>query len=79
MAANGSSGMSEEQRQLMLGNLLAYEDMEQLVFAFEDLLKKHGLQVANGSDLERTCLAVVDILAKKHQPALLNPMQDMRR
>ncbi len=71
--------MAEEQRQLMLGNLLPYKDMERLVFAFEGVLKEHGLQVASGSDLERTCLAVVDFLIKQQQPALLHPIEDIRR
>ena len=63
----------------MLGNLLPYEAMEKLVFAFEEVLKQHGIQIASGSNLERTCLAVLDILAKKRLPNLHRPMTDIRK
>lgn len=70
--------MSEKRRPLILANLLPYREMEQLVFAFEAVLRRHGVQIKSGSDLERICLAVVEVLAKKQDPALQHPLEDIR-
>lgn len=70
--------MSKYHRALMLGNLLPYESMQDLVFEFERLLRQYDVEIQSDSDLERVCLAIMDILAKKKHPELLHPLEDVR-
>lgn len=61
------------------GKLASFEEMQRLVYDFEDVLKKAQIAVAPGSDLEWICLNVFAILAKMKNPTLMNPLEDIRR
>ncbi|MCX6995799.1 MAG: hypothetical protein NTV49_01620 [Kiritimatiellaeota bacterium] len=63
---------------LMLGQLASFTDLEVLAFDFERVLKKHGVKISNGTELESAVLAVIDLLGKGLYPGLRDPLQDIR-
>lgn len=57
----------------------SFESIQNLVCDFEALLKAHDINIANGSDLERVCLNVYDLVEKWKNPLLRDPKIDIRR
>ena len=55
-----------------------FEDVEKLLFDFEETLKKHDVKIQPGSNLDTVCLAVLDLLHKKNTPQLVDPKRDLR-
>ena len=60
------------------GQVVSYEELQVLVEKFERILKRHGVAIQPGSDLEAACLSVVEVLAKNRQPELRNDREDVR-
>jgi len=61
------------------GYFYSYEEASKRVERFEKLLDSHGIKLQNGSDLERICLNVIDMLERHIRPQLPNPKDDFRR
>ncbi|MBA7654149.1 hypothetical protein ES703_62024 [subsurface metagenome] len=70
--------MQNNDKKLMLGNIVSFAQLESLVFEFENVLREYNITITSGSDLERVCLSVIDVLGKKKQPHLMNPLEDIR-
>src|SRR5947209_2450733 len=49
-----------------------------LVFAFEKPLNHHGLTIKTGSELERACCCVLEVLGKHEHKSIRNPQEDVR-
>ena len=67
------------QNTLKLGDICPFEQLEKRVFCFEAILKEHNVPIKKGSDLEKICLSIIDILGKKQCPDLMDPLQDIRK
>jgi hypothetical protein len=60
------------------GHFYSYEQASQRIEQFERLLNQHGIKIQNGSDLERICLNVFDMLERHQRPELPNPLDEFR-
>jgi hypothetical protein len=62
----------------MNADMYSFADAEAQVKEFEGFLVARGIRVENGSDLERLCLNVFDVLHKHQVPAHQNAQADVR-
>lgn len=56
----------------------SYQEASLMVEQFERILNSVGIKIETGSDLERICLNVVDMLERHIKPELPNPIDDFR-
>lgn len=62
----------------MNNSLYSYETAGQRVEQFEKILNSVGITITGGSDLERVCLNVIDMLERHKRPELPNPNDEFR-
>src|SRR6266700_6802575 len=60
------------------GQVASFAELERLVESFEQVLKREGIPIRTGSDLEAACLSVLEVLGKHRNPDLRNPHEDIR-
>jgi hypothetical protein len=60
------------------GNVASLDALQQLVFAFEEILKRHNLPIQPGSELEAACCSILEVLAKNQNTSIRNPQEDVR-
>lgn len=60
------------------GQVASYAEFEKLVFAFEAVLRRFGIPIQSGSELEAACFSVLDVLGKNQNPHICNPQEDIR-
>lgn len=61
------------------GQVASFKDLQQLVFDFEQVLKSFGVPIKNGSELEKACFAVLDLLGKSQDVNIRNHREDIRQ
>jgi hypothetical protein len=61
------------------GQVAKFEELESLVFAFEEVLKRHGIPIKSGSELEGACCSVLEVLGKNQNKGIRQPREDVRR
>ena len=57
----------------------SFEGLKQLVFAFEEVLKRFGIPIQSGSELEGACCSVLEVLGKNQNTQILDAQEDIRR
>src|ERR1017187_10817372 len=62
----------------MDGQVASFREVEDLVFKFETVLRKHGIVIQPNSQLDTACLAVIDSVFKHEQPETREEMTDIR-
>jgi hypothetical protein len=67
MASNGQAGQGA-----------SYEQLEQLVYAFEEVLKRFGIPIQPGSELQKAYCAVLDMMGKSQKLHIGDPQEDIR-
>ncbi len=60
------------------GQSASYEQLEQLVYAFEEVLKRFGIPIQSGSELEKAYCAVLDVMGKSQKAYIGDPQEDIR-
>jgi hypothetical protein len=60
------------------GQVASFTELEQLVFAFEPVLKRFGIPIRAGSELEGACCSVLEVLYKNQVSGIRNPNEDIR-
>lgn len=60
------------------GQTSSFEELEQLVFAFEAVLKRFGIPIQTGSELEGACCSVLEVLGKNQNAQIRDPQEDIR-
>lgn len=60
------------------GQVASFVELQQLVFDFESVLKKFGVSIQSGSELEGACCSVLEILGKNQNDAVRDPNEDIR-
>ena len=60
------------------GQVATFEQLEEMVEEFKKVLLKCGIGIEPGSELDRMCLAVENVLAKHKRPELRDPKEDIR-
>ena len=60
------------------GQSTSFEELEQLVFAFEAVLKRFGIPIQSGSELEGACCSVLEVLGKNQNAQIRDPQEDIR-
>jgi len=60
------------------GQATSFEELEQLVFAFEEVLKRFGIPIQSGSELERACCSVLELLGRNQNTQILDAQEDIR-
>ena len=58
--------------------LPTFEAVQKLLFDFESTLERRSITIESGSQLEQIGLAILDLLVKKKEPALVSPSEDSR-
>ncbi len=61
------------------GQSATYPELEQLVDSFEGILKGFGIPIQSGSELEKACLSVREVMHKNRNPYICDPREDIRR
>lgn len=59
-------------------DLIDFKSYRELVFAFEDVLRRTDIQIKIGSILERICLEVISLDDRRQNPALNDNLADIR-
>lgn len=62
-----------------LDETYTFQEAEKLVLDFEAILKKHGIEIKQDSELERLCLNIMETLEKHLNPNLRDPLTDIRK
>jgi len=62
----------------MDGQISSFRDVESLMFEFEAVLNRCGIEVKPDSQFGRACLAVLDSLSKHEQPQVRDARADIR-
>ena len=57
---------------------MTYLELEQLVYEFEEVLGRFGIPIQSGSELEKACCAVLDLMGKSQKPHIGDPHEDIR-
>ena len=57
----------------------SFEELQELVFEFENVLKERGVPIKPGSDLEAACLSAISILGKQRREIAQDPREDIRK
>lgn len=60
------------------GQVASYEELEQLVYEFEEVLKRFGIPIQSGSELEKAYCAVLDMMGKSQKAHIGDPQEDIR-
>jgi hypothetical protein len=60
------------------GQIAPFAELQQLVFDFEGVLKKYGVAIQSGSELESACCSVLEVLGKNQNKAVRDPNEDIR-
>lgn len=60
------------------GQASSIEELEQLVFAFEAVLKRFGISIQSGSELEGACCSVLEVLGKNQNTQIRDTQEDIR-
>ncbi|MGE0471826.1 MAG: hypothetical protein AB7L09_06280 [Nitrospira sp.] len=60
------------------GQVVTYLALEQLVYSFEGVLKRFGIPIQSGSELEKACLSVQEVMHKNQNPNICDPQEDIR-
>lgn len=60
------------------GQTSSFEELEQLVFAFEEVLKRFGIPIQSGSELEGACCSVLEVLGNNQNAQIRDPQEDIR-
>jgi hypothetical protein len=66
------------QRLIQTGQVASFVELEKLVFGFEEVLKRFGITIQSGSELEGTCCSVLEVLGKNQGAAVRNSNEDIR-
>lgn len=60
------------------GQSATYPELEQLVDSFEGILKRFGISIQSGSELEKACLSVRVLMNKNQNPHICDLQEDIR-
>lgn len=60
------------------GQVASYAELEQLVYAFEEVLKQFGIPIQPGSELDKACCSVFDVKNKNQNAYICDPQEDIR-
>jgi hypothetical protein len=60
------------------GQVVTYLELEQLVYAFEEVLKRFGIPIQSGSELEKAYYYVLDVMGKSQKAHIGDPQKDIR-
>jgi hypothetical protein len=61
------------------GKTASFQELEQLVFVFEAVLKRFGIPIQSGSELEGACCSVLEVLGNNQNAQFHDPQEDIRR
>ncbi len=53
------------------GQVVTYLELEQLVYEFEEVLGRFGIPIQSGSELEKACCAVLDVMGRSQRLILV--------
>jgi hypothetical protein len=56
----------------------AYEELEQLVFEFEEVLKRFGIPIRPGSELAKACYSILEGKHNNQNAYICNSQEDIR-
>ena len=59
------------------GQVSAFNDLQHLVFNFEEVLKRFCIPIQPGSELEAACCSVLEVLGKYQDSGIRNPQEDI--
>ncbi|NOU09845.1 MAG: hypothetical protein HOO98_07490 [Nitrospira sp.] len=60
------------------GQAATYLELERLVYAFEEVLKRLGIPIQADSELEKACCSVLEMLGKSQDVYICDPQEDIR-
>lgn len=60
------------------GQVASFDELQQLVFEFESVLKRFHVAIKSGSELESACCSVLEVLGKNQSKAIREPNKDIR-
>lgn len=60
------------------GQVASFEELVQLVDTFEVVLKRFGILIRSGSELEGACCSVLEVLGKNQNAHICDPQEDIR-
>lgn len=60
------------------GQVASYAELEQLVYAFEEVLRRFGIPIQPGSELEKACCSVLEVMGKSQNAHICDPQEDIR-
>ena len=60
------------------GQAATYLELERLIYAFEEVLKRLGIPIQAGSELEKACCSVLEMLGKSQDVHICDPQEDIR-
>lgn len=60
------------------GQVASFEELQQLVFDFESVLKRFDVVIKSGSELESACCSVLEVLGKNQSITIRDPKEDIR-
>ncbi|MDE3242151.1 MAG: hypothetical protein KGO52_05465 [Nitrospirota bacterium] len=60
------------------GQVASHAELERLVYAFEAVLKRFGIPIQSGSELEGACCSVLEVMVKNQNAHVRNPQEDIR-
>lgn len=46
------------------GQVVKYPELERLVYEFEAILKRFGIPIQSGSELEKACCSVLEVMSR---------------
>jgi len=61
------------------GQVASFEELEALMFNFENVLKGLGLAIKSGSDLEGACCSILEVLGKNRDKSIRKSGEDIRQ
>ncbi|HWF59918.1 MAG TPA: hypothetical protein VN666_06375 [Nitrospira sp.] len=57
---------------------MTYLELERLIYAFEAILERFGIQIQPGSELEKACCSVLEAMGKSQNANICDPREDIR-
>ena len=60
------------------GQVSTYLELEQLVYKFEEVLKRRGIPIQPGSELEKACCSVLEVMGKNLNGHIHDLQEDVR-
>ena len=60
------------------GQVASYTELAELVDKFEAVLKRFGIPIWPGSELEKACCSVLDVMGKRQNAHICDPQEDIR-